>query len=184
MLHSGNLPLSQVAKRLIEIDSLDVPNLKDRIHRPILKQQIFHRGSHLQSILSDVDYSLYSSLECDKFRIDCKRDEDRWVMTQSKGIIEVIHIVSLTDGTIFIYGQYLNQLNDFFKLPLLSSHLLIFSCKDLLDKTPPVLITIEEIKCKMFKMTSPRRFDNDESDSDEDEILLSETVFLPLLNTL
>lgn len=184
MLHSGNLPLSQVAKRLIEIDSLDIPILEGRIHRPILKQQTLQNESHLHNLLRNADYSLYSSLECDKFRIDCKRNEDKWVMTQSNRIFEAKHIVSLTDGTIMIYGQFLNQLKDFFKLPIQSLHLLLFSCENLLDKTPSALINIDEIKCKMFKMNSPRRFNNDDSDSDEDDDMSCETVFLPLLNTL
>lgn len=186
MLHSGNLPLSQVAKRLIEIDSLDIPSLQDRILKPILKQQIFDRDPDMISLLSNVDYSLYSSLECKKFRINCKRDEDKWVITQTKQIFKVKYIVSLTNGNIMIYGHFLKQLKDFFKLPISSSHLLIFLCENLLDETPPVLISFNDLRCKMFKIDLPRRINNDESDSDDEHVSpeLTEAVFLPILKTL
>lgn len=82
LLRSGNLPLAQIAKRLIEEDYQTILNLKKkRLNpEPILKRLVGTTVNNLNLLIS-TKYDLYSYIELSQMKLDCNRDDDRWILT-------------------------------------------------------------------------------------------------------
>lgn len=175
LLRSGNLPLSQVAKRIIEQDSVE--NVcKKKSSKFVVKNNRPIKLSHLNTLLEN-GYELYSYLELPNLKIFCDRDEDKWVLLNNMSIFEVQHVVVYM-GRSLIYGTTLKNVEDFFNLPIKSSHLLIFRTK-IIERNSEELHSIDDIKCKLFKIQREEEFIIDEKDADKNE-----NVFLPILGTL
>lgn len=178
LLRFGNLPLSQVARRIIELESLDV----DVTEPPNVAS--FTLGNFLSKTLWDLDkmlpmkYNLYSKVEFPKFVILCDRDEDRWILTKNNEIFEVLYLVA-HDMQYLLYGHTIEDSDNYFNLPFQSSQLLIFSSLNF-KKGVPVLLNVNMIKCKLFKIKRDENLAifNEEDDSDTEK--LNEYVFMPL----
>lgn len=127
LLRTGNLPLSQAAKRIIETDSTEISCNSPNIKKPVIKYCRTTKIDKLDNIL-DSTYNLYSYLEMPRFKIYCDREEDKWVLLKSSSILEIQHII-LYMGRISIYGHTLKFAQDYFDLPIKSSQLFIFSAE-------------------------------------------------------
>lgn len=120
---------------------------------------------------------MYTKIELEKFKIDCSRDDDQWVLTSDLQIMKVCYFVHTLDGKIFMYGYPLEKTKDYFDLPIHSSSLFIYSADSLVNKAA-VLCPIQSIKCIMFKLQRQAKF------IDDDDQKKNEYVFLPILSTL
>lgn len=178
LLRTGNLPLTQVARRIIELDSFNRENRNPpNLNKFSLSKLLSLKLVDLDKVLP-MKYDLYSTIEFAKFVIICDRDEDRWILTKNNEVLEVFYLV-LYEGKCFLYGQTLNDIEDYFSLPFRSSEMLIFSSKKL-KRNEPKLFSIDTIQCKLFKINYDEKYVNycDESDN------VNEIVFLPLLSTI
>lgn len=184
LLRSGNLPLSQVAKRILEMEGIQTEcnNHRYKFNVTLIKCCSL-KLDHLDSIYSK-KYDLYSVVEFPKFKVYCDRDEDRWLLTKDNHILEVKYIVSC-DGNSKLYGQTLNDVEDFFDLPFKSSKMFIFCSKNL-RKNPFQLYDIQVVRCKLFKIKLDKNFVfyNDDDDDNEHYNCISRYVFLPIHSTL
>lgn len=137
---------------------------------------------HLNQIYS-LKYDLYSIVEFPKFKIDCNRDEDRWILTKQKQIIEISCFVSC-DGTSRIYGQSLIDIEDYFTLPIKSSEMSIY-CSKKLKKKSPELFNVFDVKCKMFKIKLDHEyvFLHDNEDDEDNYVFNDCYVFFPIHGT-
>lgn len=171
-LRSGNLPLSQIANRLMESELV-----KKILYPQFIGAPSPDKVDDLNYFIS-VKYELYCVVKFEKFQINCMRDEDRYILTKDSKIIEVKYFIYF-EGQTKIYGQTINDVENYFELPIKSSEMLIFSSENL-NKNPPELFGIDEILCKLFKMKRDKNFmyyANTERN-------VNEYVFLPLLNTI
>lgn len=185
LLRSGNLPLSQVAKRMMEIEGIQDECKNGRYeHHVSLIKCCSLKLDHLNSIYSK-KYDLFSIAEFSKFKIYCDRDEDKWLLTEDNKILEVSYIVSC-DGISKIYGRTLNDVEDYFSLPIKSSEMLIFCSKNL-KRNSFQLFDIQFIKCKLFKIKLDKKCvfynESDDDDDDEYEDNICRNVFLPIHGT-
>lgn len=178
LLRTGNLPLSQVAKRLIELDSIEseCEKAKTTSKKYAVKNNRSIKLRQLNNLLEN-GYELYSYLELPKLKLFCDRDEDKWVLLDNMSIFEVQHIV-IYMGRCLIYGTSLKNVEDFFTLPIKSSHLFIFRTKKI-ERNSEELYSIDDIKCKLFEIQREEKFIIDEEDPDKNL-----HVFLPILGTL
>lgn len=167
LIRSGNLPLEQVANRIREKEevyssiTINKRSLKKRTDQP--RRTEFHE-----------QYIWYFQMDSDEMFIDCKRDEDSWVLTKNNSIVKTQYIAQDKNGSVFLYGQSVTTLSEYFFLPINSSDLLIFCC-ELMGMDDSILIDIENIRCKMFKL--PPNLAGDQNND-------KKTVFIPILKTL
>lgn len=177
LLRTGNLPLSQVAKRIIEHDFIENNSKETKTKSKfIVKYNRLIKLGRLNDLLKN-GYELYSYLELPKLKIFCDKDEDKWVLLNNMKIFEVQHVV-LYMGCCLIYGATLKKVEDFFTLPIKSSHLLIFRTK-MIQRNAEELHNVDDIKCKLFKFQRDEKFIINAEDMDK-----SEVIFLPKLGTL
>lgn len=180
LLRSGHLPLTQIANRLIESEVVKKDHSKEmrkNLYPQFIGAPCSHKSDDLNNFIF-VKYELYSVVKFEKFQINCMRDEDRYILTKDNKIIEVNYFVCF-DGQTKIYGQAINDIKNYFELPIKSSEMLIFSSENL-NKNPSELFEIDEILCKLFKMRRDKNFmyyANTERN-------VNEYVFIPLLNTI
>lgn len=151
LLRTGNLPLAQAAKRILEQDAL-INEKSDSVDKPTLKK---HSNLKLDSLIAQ-SHDLYERIELPLFIIDCTRDEDRWFLTKNKQILEV-HFIVTRDNSTFIYGQTIKDAQNYFDTPVPSSILFIYSSENLIKDTIR-LFPISDIICKMFKFVRKEEF--------------------------
>lgn len=182
LLRSGNLPLIQVARRIIEMDSTN------SVENESINPLSFSLGKPLSIRVSDLDkilpmkYELYSRIIFAKFELISGRDEDCWVLTKNADIFNVLYIVSY-DGQYFLYGQTIEDTNDYFTLPFKSSEMFIYSSLNL-RKSDFKLVNIVQIQCKMFKIKREEQYVFYKKVTENENENLNEFVFLPLLGTI
>lgn len=181
LLRSGNLPLSQAAKRIIEMDTLDYESDTKEKRNPCFKK---YYSSNLEELnnLFKAKYDLYLFLEIPKFTIHCDRDEDKWLLLKDMQILEVIYIVIL-NGQCSLYGQTLMNISDFLDLPVKSSKLLVFRPSSLCVNRPK-LFSVNDVLCKMFKIKRDKEFFLLNDDDVEDDTINDQNVFMPLHGTI
>lgn len=172
MLHSGNLPLERVARQIMECDSIVLGKQKNQ--KPLLTKMCSSKIQALSNVFSQ-KIDLFDEIQLPKLKIDCTRDEDQWILTTNLRILQIQKFVSTIDGNIFIYGNPLRNTHAYFDLPIPSSDLYIYSV-DVLEFDCPVLCSLDQIKCKLFKMKRDTNYIEDKSDRNE-------YVFVPLLTT-
>lgn len=177
LLRSGNLPLSQAANRLMEAEYMnsDFNSIRKDFY-PILVTPSSDQVDHLNKLIP-VKYDLYSVVKFEKFKINCAKDEDRYVLTIDQKILEIAYFV-LFDGQTKMYGQTISDAQNYFDLPIQSSEMLIYSSENL-TKNPPDFFEIDHIMCKLFKLKRNKNY----MYKKDTENLKNEYVFLPLLNT-
>lgn len=121
-------------------------------------------------------FDLFYAVQLPKLKIDCTRDDDRWILTKNAKIIQVQNIVHTLDGKFFIYGFELKNIHNYFDLPIPSSRLHIY-CVDLLEFECPILCALDQIKCKLSKLERNENYIMEASETK------NEHVFLPILST-
>lgn len=139
LLRSGNLPLSQVAKRIQE-------RLKMENSETLLIQAQFPS-------LKNFDQNENATfIQFKNFCLNSKKNKDKWFITLKNEIVSLSHITKTNNQDINIYGHAVKQINDYFYIPVKSSYLNIYSSNGVLRSTVDKY-TIKDIKCKMVSVT-------------------------------
>ncbi|XP_055381857.1 uncharacterized protein LOC129612336 [Condylostylus longicornis] len=152
LLRSGNKPLEQIAKRLIEISRI---NGKEKIHQDnyeIVPEKEIKNTQHplLQccKVFNRINYK-------NKFILS-NEFKDKWFLTKSNKIICMIN-ATFVNNEIHIYGCPIKNLHDFFLLPIKSSYLDIFISMG--QQEAPQLFNAEnDVKSKLFCLEYQNQF--------------------------
>lgn len=192
LLRTGNLPLSQAARRITEQDSIladhddngdDSSN--SRVTLPVFKKNAGFKFHQLIPILNS-DFKMFLYVKYPSFIIDCTREEDRWILTKGEEIVEVQCILSCDNGEVILCGNTLLNATNFFEKPIPSANMLLYASPNL-NKGPISIYYARNIHCKLFMIERKKEFrfnTDDEEDEDEDENIGGEFVFLPILSTI
>lgn len=161
LLRTGNKPLSQVAKRLLEIDEITCNEYTSTCIAdscPKLTKEILRENLSTSS-------AQYARVEMNEYSLSNDR-ANKWFLTKSGNIVAMSH-AEQKNGSIDIYGSHLKQIGTFFRKPFLSTRLNIYSsnCKE----SSPQYYKTDDIKCKMVAIPINQS---------------GETAFIPLLHTL
>lgn len=171
LIRSGHMPLSQVSRRICEIQSnIGSKNIRKLSTKtPILKKK--RSNTAISSLtLKQSQADVYSFVDFGYFCVDADSEVDRWILTDKGEIVSVKHIVHYTSSnTIEFHGNALRNIFDFFLKPVASSLLYIFASNMELSK--PQSIIAEEILCKMVKINCQ-------------DTRLPKSVFMPLIHCL
>jgi len=170
LVRSGNLPLSQVSRRVIE-----------KSHLSLLKEvnvdRVFVDEQNKNDSNSSICINTYNRLHLAKKFILRNDKKNNYFMTVAGDIVSMIH-ATYSEKKIMILGFSLKNKYDFFLKPFPSSRLNIFASKGILhvnsgrvnykfDNNAPKLYLLNEIKCKLYCLFYKDEF-----------------VFMPLLHTL
>lgn len=160
LLRTGNRPLSQVAKRLIELSNskIDDQYISDETY-PIYKNK---KKTNI-SCLNNCTSTWQTLIVRDGFTLK-QNKKDSWFMTKEKEIVKFTAAVEC-NNELYVYGSSLKKKRDFFKKPFNSSHINIFSSSENLNEAG--LFKISDVKCKMVCIKSK-----------------TQNVYIPLLHTL
>lgn len=165
LIRSGNLPLTQVAKRINEINEFVQQNLPLKSSNPQLKKPILEKHDLTADCTETLHETKYSCVEFDEY---CLKNDgvNKWFLTKTNEIVEMKYVWN-NNGIIAINGSPLIDLSLFFETPIRSSFLYIYVSS--LKKNFERFYDINDIKCKMVGVSIPRK---------------SEVVFIPLLHSL
>lgn len=141
LLRSGNRPLSQVVKRLSEINN--VKQNKTKITYPYLRKE---------SKATDCDTESSSNQNFDKvYLMDgvmlANNQKDQWFLTETDDIVKMMY-ATYHENQIHIYGASVRERKNFFNYPIESNWLNIYCCLDIVNS--PQLYPLTQIKCKMI----------------------------------
>ncbi|VEN39918.1 unnamed protein product [Callosobruchus maculatus] len=167
LVRHGNLPLSQISKRVIELSKLNALDINKR------------EGTYVKKKLNELPEhpnckNVYNELHLSKEFVLCADNKNQCFMTKTGDIVFMLNATYFKDE-IHVYGIRLKTFYDFFSKPFASSKLNILATKAKIQKSiehykfdtdPPGLYSIKDIKCKLFRIQY-----NDEF------------VILPLLHT-
>lgn len=177
MMRSGNLPLSQVARRVVEIQQ----NL--HAHKPfnpeaqqyclssrnkitrkeLLPSELFH-------FIEKEKLEPYTAITLSHFCIDTKNKSDCWILSKQYEVIMVTCIMcDASKKYISFYGNALQNQYDYFLKPINSSALQIYASD--LELQASQVYSINDI---FSKMVSVRTYDKN----------LPKYVFIPLIHTM
>lgn len=188
LLRTGNLPLSQVANRISEIDCFSAqndghdssnPTITDA---PVFKKKAGFKYDELIQITKS-DFNTFLYVKYPSFTIDSTRVEDRWILTKSEEIVEVSYILSCENGQVYFCGHSLLNVRNFFEAPFPSKHMLLFASQNL-EKGPISIYYAGNIMCKLFMIERKKEFIFYGDDDEDDDLNVIEFVFVPLLNTI
>lgn len=171
-VRTGNLPLSQVARRISEVQQ----NVSKSISVNVLKAPVFKKeildfsniDERLLSYLQKGNFKVYSFIQLEKFCINAKLDSDKWILTNDFKIMSVDYVIyDICSDTILLYGATLKSLDSFFTKPVDSSALQIYMTTG--EQNCPQIVQFRECYCKMVKIGM---------------FAGNEFVLMPLLHTL
>lgn len=184
-LRNGNLPLSQIAKRLIEKQTACfTKNISNNdTKKGNLYKRVPLRSEYLNRFYQNNTYFVYCQLQLPDFLIS-NSENNSWFLTKRNEIIQVKYIVENLEQIKLLAATARNMKN-FFMVPFPSSalHIYISDCK----MNTPKMFEIEDIRCKMFKLRSIGGYDDSNSSEDENEEsrdISCEFIFIPLNHTL
>lgn len=180
LLRSGNLPLSQIGRRMIEQEIGCKINWEKKTSNVILKKQIDIKNEDFDGKFPAKKYKIFLEAIFPDFVLKCSDGND-WMLTKNLEIIKVKNIVAYEDNSVYAYGSYISDLDNFFNVPFPSCALHIYKCNDKLRS--PKLFELNTIRCKMFML----RYAGDVNDNDEDEEeneTSPKLIFIPLLHSL
>lgn len=172
MLRSGHLPLSQVAKRLVELQEnlngvFDEPSGEPELKFPLDKSET---PQNLKKIIEENQMDVYACLKLRTFAINSNSDADSWILTKQRSILKITSIVhNVKEGKVFLVGKTIENQCDYFSKPILSSALLIYGSN--LKLRPATLLPLDQLFSKMVLIETK-------------EESLPKGVFLPLIHTM
>lgn len=173
LLRSGNLPLSQVAIRISELQEVELFNVM-RMKKTVpfdLKHEVKYFDStdaSLASFLNAQKASIYSEVVLPYYKLDANKDKDRWFLSKSLEVVCLKYIIKTSQGenNVFFYGSVLKSISDYFDYPLRSSELNIYQSN--CSQNSPTFFSASDIYCKMVRV----EYDHEKS------------VFIPLYGTI
>lgn len=178
MVRSGNLPLNQIAKRILESDEITVvaPESLESSSKVKLCQQTEFVCDSFEKV--GPKYIVFKELQAQDFKI-VNTLQNQWVMTQSYDIVRVKYFVSFADKRCYFYGAAIADKKSFFDIPFDSKNLFIYAAKNVISSSK--LYSIEQIACKIFCLPYFGSFNDDENDEENPPF---DYVFIPLWHTL
>lgn len=159
LLRNGNRPLPQIAKRLGELSDNEI-SIKNEKKFPFLSNEqknIVHPVKDCKNIFNSIEIQLGFHLKTD--------ERNQWFMTNNNIIVKMINATEFHEE-LYIFGQSIKKLKEFFERPIKSSKLNIY-CSDALQFNPASLYKICDIKCKLFSIPYKQNL-----------------VFVPIIHTL
>lgn len=174
LLRNGNLPLSQVARRITE--QQEAGSFKRTFSKePISEYKLNHEiknfdksDTSFPSFLRIQKAPVFSEIEFSTFMLNASQENNKWFLTKSFDIVHLKYIVKTSDdkGQVFLCGSVLAQAVDYFEFPVKSSDLNIYvsNC----NLKPARFFSISDIFCKMVKIDY-----NDKK-----------SIFIPLIHTI
>lgn len=159
LLRMGNKPLSQVARRIFEINNLKQTENYNNKNFPILKNK--NSGN-------DCDQSIYKHFFYKVELMDgltlTNEDRNKWFLTKKNEIIGMKN-ATIFENKIYIFGSCLKEVGNFFETPIASSYLNIFSANR--KEYLPKWYDIKDIKCKLVAVEHHKN-----------------VIFFPLIHTI
>lgn len=173
LIRTGNLPLAQVSRRIIEIQENMVNQYKRGPHNIIVKKKCKDYStlneSVRQFIQNDPSYEVYFFIKLENYCLDTSRDNDKWILLKNFNVISMECILHSPEHDSFLlFGYPLKDLADYSVKPVKSSSLQIYSSN--MEVRAPEFNSLDKLYCKMVKVTSYKCKPN--------------SVLLPLLHTL
>lgn len=136
-LKTGAKPLAQIRNRIIEMYSCQVEDRSNQNVYPILK------GLSIEKTPSgDL---CYGQLRFKTFVL-ASNVKDRWFLTKDGSVVSMNYALQ-NDSGMFIVGQPIKNLNDFFTKPFASRYLDVYTGK--LEFIDSKRYNIDDIKCKI-----------------------------------
>lgn len=117
----------------------------------------------------------------EQFTLDCKCDDDKWVLTKGKETIKVEKVIVISEKRNVLLGQKLQNVHNIFNLPFESSYLSMYSCENCSILGENKIVEIQEICCKMFKMKKIV-YSDDEDELYDINIDDENCYFIPIAN--
>lgn len=114
---------------------------------PILKAKIFSEFDQSQN----VSITYFDSIDFENFCLNSSNG-NKWFQTKSGEIAKFNRAIQINEKEIKIEVQTLMKKTDFFELPLKSSFLNIFQCKDEDLSAELKIIDVNQVNCKMFSI--------------------------------
>lgn len=158
LLRSGNNPLQQVARRLLELSKCNMQHTDTISWKPTLNKKT--EEVHFVSNCKGVYHQLLYKNMCLRTNLS-----NQWVYTKTSKILKILNFSKINDEVV-MFAAELRNLNDFYVNPIKSSTLYIFT-SDLIEE-PPAIYKLSEIRCKMFYINNP----------------IAKHTFFPILHTI
>lgn len=161
MLRSGNLPLAQVAKRIIEQENFERidDDEKNKKMYPLLNNEKKLKRHDINGC-----EGVFESIQLAEAFLVKNDNKNKWFLTHNLQIVEMVN-ATYFNNKIYVYGKIVREKHNFFEVPIKSEHLNIFeSCG---DTGKAQLFEIANIKCKMVHIQ-----------------FKDKSVFIPLNHTL
>lgn len=178
LVRSGNHPLSQIAKRILESEveiSVEIEDLGQTSKIKLFRKTDFECDDFKKF---GSKYSVYFGLKTNDFKI-VNTMQNQWVLTRNFEIVRIQHFVCYVDKRCYFYGKTIVEKMPFFDTPFDSTALFIYAAKNKLSSSK--MYPIEQIACKLFSLPYFGSFDDDEM---EEECPPIDLVFVPLWHTL
>lgn len=174
-LRSGNRPLAQVARRILEIEKngaqnnpLQMPTKSQK--RPIKMAKPSRNADIPQQLIdsfADESTILYSEAEVNgEFTLSALKTEDSWFFTNADTIGRILNVFRANENQFVVYAEYATSA-DFFAYPC-SSKLLDIHC---LARDCIPLIKVDGFECVRCKLVC-MKYDK-----------ANEYVFVPMLHS-
>lgn len=162
LIRSGNLPLSQVARRITEMQqNLPVKILNQNEQPPFQLRRKINDISNIDVILqtylkeSNMLYELHTYVKLKNFCIDTKRDSDKWILVKFTGQFKIYCIDYIMhepkNCSIKLFGHTLKTLVDLFSKPVPSSQLQIYK-SDLEMEHQSEVFDVDNVYAKLVKI--------------------------------
>lgn len=176
LVRSGNLPLNQIAKRILENEaSVEIEHLDQESKIKLCRKTNFDCNMFKKF---GTKYTVFLELQTDDFKI-ANTTQNQWVLTRNFEILRVRHFVSYADKRCLFHGEAILDKKPFFDTPLDSTALLIYGAKKKFASSK--MYAIEQIACKLFCLSYFGSFHD--TDMDE-EFPCFDCIFVPLWHTL
>lgn len=176
LVRSGNLPLNQIAKRILESQfANDTVSEKPSKKVQLCKKSNFDckRFKKMGQI-----YTVFRELKVSDFHV-INNKGNQWVFTRNCDIICVKYFVSFSDKSCYFYGSQIRNKESLFDVPFDSDVLFIYRATK--ELAPPKLYSLENMACKLFCLPYFGSFGESEMDEECPEF---DYVFVPLWHTL
>lgn len=169
LIRSGRKPLSQIAKRLSEMNkiskNIDLSNDKNHLS-PVLRKEMTDFDVKDNPQFVDSETRAYKQIELNSFTLS-NDFTNQWFLTKSNEIVGMNTAFKNGREEVKIKGSCLRQLNPFFITPIQSNVLHIY--RSLRSEHDTKFYNLSDIRCKMVAIPLDSTVD---------------TVFIPLLHTL
>lgn len=174
LIRSGNLPLSQIANRISEMQSnvseltiSESLNNEIVLLRPI--KDLEKLAEDFKEFFTSIKMQVYSFIRLKDYSVNTASKTDKWVMSKKYDIISIKYIVQLEEcGSILFFGYPLKNLFDYFIKPVRSSELQIYASD--LELCQLQSFDLANIFCKMIEINCKEQS--------------PKSLFIPLIHTL